>query len=117
MDVYIAKFPVSVQAILQEIRKTLKNISPNTVQETIKYGIPTLVLNGKNIVHFSGNKYHIGFYPTPSAILIFTDRLQNYKTSKGAIQFPIDKKNIPYDLISDITLFRINEIKNNAKQI
>jgi len=35
-------------------------------------------------------------------------------SSKGAIQFPLDKP-IPYDLIKEITLFRVRENLEKAK--
>ena len=40
---------------------------------------------------FAAYKNHIGFYPTASPIIKFKDKLTKYKTSKGAIQFPLDK--------------------------
>jgi hypothetical protein len=53
-------------------------------------GVPTYKLNG-NLVHFGGFKSHIGFFPTPSGIKHFQKELSAYKTSKGAVQFPIEK--------------------------
>lgn len=71
--------------------------------------MPTFVLNG-NLVHFAAQKKHIGFYPIPSAIIAFEEALKDYKTSKGAIQFPFDKP-IPYELVREIVLFRVAENK------
>jgi len=47
---------------------------------------------------------------------VFKDRLTNYKTSKGAIQFPINEA-IPLALVRDIVKFRIKENleKENTK--
>ena len=53
-------------------------------------------------------RLEIGFYPTPSGITTFQDALSTYKTSKGAVQFPLDKP-IPYDLIADMVRFRVGE--------
>jgi uncharacterized protein YdhG (YjbR/CyaY superfamily) len=105
---YISSFPPNTQNILNDIRKTILNLSPN-LQETMSYGIPTFDLNGKHLVHFAGYKKHIGFYPGPEAIEIFRDELNNYKTSKGTIQFPIDKP-IPIELVQKITKYRITQI-------
>jgi uncharacterized protein YdhG (YjbR/CyaY superfamily) len=38
--------------------------------------------------------------------------LEEYKTSKGAIQFPLNKP-IPLDLIRRIVKYRRNEVLNN----
>lgn len=64
-------------------------------------------MNG-NLVHFAMHKTHIGFYPSPSGIENFKEQLKGYKTSKGAIQFPLDKP-LPQDLITEIVKFRVME--------
>jgi uncharacterized protein YdhG (YjbR/CyaY superfamily) len=110
IDEYIAYFPVEVQTILQHVRDTIKSAAP-TATEAISYGIPTFRLNG-NLVHFAGYARHIGFYPGGEGVEVFKDELTSYKTSKGTIQFPLDKP-IPFDLIKKITLFRVE--KNSAK--
>lgn len=107
VDQYISQFPLEVQLILQKIRRLIKKLAP-TSQETISYGIPTYKLKG-NLVHFAGFGHHVGFYPGPEAILAHLPQLKNYKTSKGAIQFPLDQE-IPYDLISKIVTFRLAKI-------
>ena len=43
---------------------------------------------GQNLIHFAAHKNHLGIYPGAEAIKHFAPRLTNYKTSKGAIQFP-----------------------------
>lgn len=40
-------------------------------------------------------------YPGPEAVEAFADRLEEYKTSKGAIQLPYDKP-LPLELILEI---------------
>lgn len=106
IDEYIQGFPPDVQEKLQRIREVIHKAAPEAV-EAIKYQIPTFVLNG-NLVHFAAFKKHIGFYPTPSGIEAFQDELTEYKTSKGAIQFPLDSP-IPYRLITKIVKFRTRE--------
>jgi uncharacterized protein YdhG (YjbR/CyaY superfamily) len=62
-------------------------------------------LNG-NLVHFAAFKNHIGIFPGGEATTFFAERLTDYKTSKGTIQFPLNKP-IDYDLIVDITKWRV----------
>lgn len=112
MDEYIAGFPPDIQAILQQIRAVIREAAPNAT-EAISYQMPTFKLNG-NLVHFAAHTNHIGFYPTPSGTEKFAQSLASYRTSKGAIQFPLDKP-IPYDLIKEITLFRVRENSEKAK--
>jgi len=108
IDDYISSFPISTQKILESIRKALKEEVPEAT-EAISYGMPTFKLNG-NLVHFAAYKHHIGFYPTPSGVEAFKKDLEKYKTSKGAIQFPIDQP-IPLELFKRIVRYRVKELK------
>ena len=114
IDEYIKIFPKDVQNLLKSVRQTIKKAAPKA-EETINYQIPTFKLNG-NLVHFAAFKNHIGFYPGSKAIEIFSKDLKEYKTSKGAIQFPIDRR-IPTSLIRKIVEHRvkINSAKNSKK--
>lgn len=109
IDAFIRPFPKDVQFVLEQIRETIKKAAPKA-EEAIKYGIPTFVLNGKNFVHFSGYKTHIGFYPGSSVIVLFKKDLAKYETSKGTIKFPIDKP-IPLSLIKKMVQYRLKQIK------
>ncbi|MEZ4859365.1 MAG: DUF1801 domain-containing protein [Flavobacteriaceae bacterium] len=112
VSAYIASQPKEKQHILKEIRKRLQMAVPEAT-EAIKYGMPTLVLQG-NLLHYAAMKNHIGYYPSPSGIIAFETTLKPYHTSKGAIQFPLDMP-IPYDLIVKIALFRKEENLEKAK--
>ena len=112
IDDYIAGFPDDVQVILQKIRMTIKKAAPNA-EETIKYQMPTFTLQG-NLVHFGAFKKHIGFYPVPTGIEAFKDELSVYEGGKGSVKFPLDKP-MPYDLISKIVQFRVQENLKNAE--
>ena len=106
IDEYIARFPEDVQAKLEKLRATIHQVAPNT-QEKISYQMPTFTLQG-NLVHFAAYKNHIGFYPTPSGIEQFNERLSIYKSAKGSVQFPLDQP-IPYKLVGEIVAFRVEE--------
>lgn len=112
IDEYIAEFPDDVQLILQKIRATIRAAAPDA-EEAIKYQMPTFMLKG-NLVHFGAFKKHIGFYPVPSGIEAFKKELSVYEAGKGSVQFPFDKP-IPYDLISKIVRFRVQENLKNAE--
>lgn len=107
VDAYIKGFPVAVQEQLTEIRNIILELAPQAT-ERICMGIPTFDLNGKWLVHFAGYKKHIGFYPQPRGIIAFKEKLTEYKTSKGTIQFPLNKP-LPLDLIREIVSFRVDE--------
>jgi len=107
IDSYIGSFPPETQKILEKVRATIRKAAP-LATETINYGMPTFILKG-NLVHFAAFKNHIGFYPTPSAISAFSKELSVYEGAKGSVKFPVEKE-IPYDLISRIVKFRVDEV-------
>lgn len=109
VDAYIKKFPTKVQSQLKKMRKLLLELVPKA-EEVISYGIPTIKLNGTNLVHFAAFKNHIGFYPTSSGVKKFKKELTKYESSKGAIRFPLADP-LPAALIKKITKFRISEVE------
>ncbi|MBL7738787.1 MAG: DUF1801 domain-containing protein [Chitinophagaceae bacterium] len=106
IDDHIAAYPRSTQVLLKQIRTAIQKSAPDA-EEAISYGIPTFKLNG-NLVHFAGYEHHIGFYPGAAGIEAFKNELSVYKTSKGAVQFPLDKP-LPLTLIKKIVQFRVKQ--------
>ena len=112
IDDYIASFPKDLQTILEQMRAIIKKAAPKA-KEVISYAMPAFKLNGM-LVYFAGYKKHIGFYPMPAAINAFKKDLSVYKSSKGAVQFPLDKP-LPSALITKIVKYRIAENLQKAK--
>lgn len=106
VDAYIAEFPQDVQRLLAQMRETIKLAAPKA-EETISYAIPTFKLNG-NLVHFAGYANHVGFYPGAGGIAAFAGELSAYKTSKGTVQFPLDRP-LPLTLVTKIVKFRVKQ--------
>jgi uncharacterized protein YdhG (YjbR/CyaY superfamily) len=106
IDNYIAGFPEDTQILLEQLRSVIKNIIPEA-EEVISYSMPAFKFHGI-LVYFAAYKNYIGFYPTASGIKAFKQELTGYKTSKGTVQFPIDKP-LPLDLITKIVKFRLRE--------
>lgn len=106
VDEYIASFPKATQKLLQQLRKTIRKAAPEA-EEVISYQMPAYNLYGK-LVYFAGYEKHIGFYPMPSAIDNFKKQLDNYNTSKGTVQFPLDEP-LPIALVTEMTVFRMKE--------
>lgn len=106
IDEYIATFPDNVQQRLRDMRDTIKRQAPDAT-EAIAYGVPTFRLNG-NLVHFAAFARHIGFYPGPTGIAYAKERLSEYKSAKGSVQFPLNQP-VPLKLVGDIVRFRVAE--------
>ncbi len=113
IDEYIDSQEPRLRSVLERVRKTIRAAAPDAT-ETISYGIPTFKFYG-NLVHFAAHKNHIGFYPGPSGIEAFEEELKDYTTSKGTAQFLLHKP-IPYELITNITKFRVKQNYDKAKK-
>jgi uncharacterized protein YdhG (YjbR/CyaY superfamily) len=112
---YMAAVPSKSRGLIKELRSIIKKEVPDG-EELISYGMPAFRWNGM-LVWYAVNKEHLGLYPTPSAIIKFSKELKVYKTSKGAIQLPLDQP-LPLGLIKNIIRFRMEEnlIKAEAKR-
>jgi uncharacterized protein YdhG (YjbR/CyaY superfamily) len=112
IDEYITNYPDDVQAKLQTLRETIREVAPEA-SETISYGMPTFQLKG-NLVHFAAFKNHIGFYPVPTGIEAFKEELSVYKQGKGSVQFPLDQP-LPLELVGKIVAFRVAQNLEKAE--
>ncbi len=99
IEEYIQAQMESVRPFLNRMRETVGAALPEA-EERISWGMPTY-WKRRNIIHFAANKNHIGLYPGEEAVAFFADRLKEYKTSKGAIQFPYSEP-LPLELIETI---------------
>jgi|GEM_PF-119048 len=99
IDDYIAAQPEAVQPILNEVRSVIRDALPDA-QEKISWSMPTY-WQKYNVIHFAAFKNHLGIYPGDKGVEHFSDRIKEYKSSKGAIQFPYNKP-VPLPLIAEI---------------
>jgi uncharacterized protein YdhG (YjbR/CyaY superfamily) len=100
IDEFIANYPPATQKLLKQLRATIHKAHKG-FDEAMAYGIPTFRLGKRNVVHFSGYERHIGFYPGATGINKFLPELKDYNTSKGTVQFPVDKP-LPTELITSM---------------
>lgn len=106
VDEYLSALPKASKDKIEVLRRTIRQAAPEA-EEVISYNIPSFKWNGM-LVWYAAFKKHIGFYPKSSAISAFKHKLTPYKTSKGAIQFPIEEP-IPEELVKEIVRFRVRE--------
>lgn len=109
---YLLDIPEQTIERIDELQAAIKAAVP-AAEEAISYNMPAYKLNGKVLVYFAAYAKHVGFYPTASPMVVFADELSKYNTSKGAIQFPLDKK-IPATLVKKIVKHRIAEEAERA---
>ena len=97
------------RAQLESLRKIIADLLPSSKEE-IHYGIPTFVIDSKNIVGIGGWNDFVSLYPYGSSqITKFANELKVFKTTKGAIQFKLDAP-LPKDLIKKIVKDRLKDL-------
>ncbi len=112
---YLRNQPRETQVRLNAIRMIVRRLAPDAV-ERISYRMPAYFLNGA-LVWFAAFKNHIGFYPGASGVAAFRHEIENYKSAKGSIQFPLDQP-LPTALIKRIVKYRVQEnlARENKKE-
>jgi uncharacterized protein YdhG (YjbR/CyaY superfamily)/TfoX/Sxy family transcriptional regulator of competence genes len=111
IDQYISQFSTDVQAILEEVRDTIRQVAPEA-KEVISYQMPAFKQNGI-LVYFAGWKSHLGLYPPISGNKPLEKAVARYAGPKGNLQFPLDEP-IPLDLIARIVKWRLKQVMEKA---
>ena len=78
---------------------------PPQAVEIISYGMPAFK-HKKVLVWFAAFSSHCSLFPTASVVEAFKTALKGFATSKGTIQFPIDKP-LPTALIKKMVKLRV----------
>ena len=87
------------------MRAVIRSAVPPDSTETISYQIPAFAHHGV-LVWYAAFANHVSLFPTGAIIEMFKDDLTNFATSKGTIQFPLDKP-LPVSLIKKIVKARV----------
>src|SRR3984957_10286901 len=112
VEAYLARVPEPGRAILESIRATIRAAAPKEATEALSYGIPSFQYHGA-LVSYAAFKEHCSLFPMgSSAIEGFAEELKGFRTSKGTIQFPVDKP-LPEALVKKIVKARVAQ--NAAK--
>ena len=112
VDEYLASVPEPARAALEKIRAVIRSSVPPEAIETISYGIPAFK-HKRVLVWYAAFSNHCSLFPTASVIEEFKDELKGFATSKGTIQFPIDKP-LPIALVKKLVKARV--LQNDSKK-
>ncbi len=85
---------------LQNIRELVHKLVPD-VTETTGYGMPCFKYKGKYLLSFGAFKDHLSIFPGAEPVDVFKDELKGFATTKGTIQFTLEKP-IPQALLTKI---------------
>jgi uncharacterized protein YdhG (YjbR/CyaY superfamily) len=86
----------------------IRAAAPKEAIEAIGYGIPTFRYKG-GLVAYAAFSKHCSFFPMSlAAIAANKNELKDYLTSKGTLQFPMDKP-LPASLVKKMVTARVAE--------
>jgi uncharacterized protein YdhG (YjbR/CyaY superfamily) len=112
VEAYLARVPEPARTTLEKMRAMIRAAAPKEATEAISYKIPSFHYKGA-LVWYAAFKKHCSFFPMDLSLLDeFAEGLKGYKTSKGTIQFPVDKP-LPKALVTKIVKARAAQ--NEAK--
>lgn len=95
------------------MREAIRSVLPKEASETISYNIPAFKLK-KIIVWYAAFANHTSLFPTNAVLEQFKDELKGFTTSKGTIQFPLEKP-LPLPLIKKLVKARMEQVKPAGK--
>ena len=112
VEAYLAQVPEPGRTTLEKMRAAIRAAAPKDATEAIGYGMPTFRYKGA-LVGYAAFKGHCSFFPMGwAAIEEFADELKGLRTSKGTIQFALDKP-LPAALVKKMV--RACVARNEAK--
>ncbi|MEP7355163.1 MAG: DUF1801 domain-containing protein [Acidobacteriota bacterium] len=113
IDEYLATIPEPARTTLTKVRAVIRSVLPPETEEVISYRIPVFKYKGM-VVGFAAFKNHCSLFAMNGRVQQdFKEELKGYKTSKGTIQFPLDKP-LPTALLKKLVKVRLAQ--NEAKK-
>jgi uncharacterized protein YdhG (YjbR/CyaY superfamily) len=108
VDNYLADIEEPKQSTLEQVRQMILEVIPEA-EEGISYGVPAFRLKGKVVAGFAAFKNHLSYLPHSGSVFpALWDEVAPYKTSTGALQFPIDSP-LPRSLVERLVRVRISQ--------
>jgi len=108
VEAYLARVPEPARGTLEKIRGMIRAAAPKEATEVISYGMPAFRYKG-GLVGYAAFKNHCSFFPMNASLIDgMAEELKGYRTSKGTLQFPVDKP-LPAALLKKMVKARVAE--------
>ena len=114
VEEYLARVPETARGTLDKMRAAIRSAVPPEATETISYGIPAFK-HKKVLAWFAAFANHCSLFPTASVIEAAKNDLKGFSTSKGTIQFPINKP-LPTALIKKLVKARVAQSESKKRR-
>jgi uncharacterized protein YdhG (YjbR/CyaY superfamily) len=108
---YLAAAPQPQQDTLRAVRATLHRLLPRAT-DAMKYSMPAVLLDGAGVAGYAAFKAHCGYFPFSSEVVRRAgDTVAAYSTSKGGLQFAIDRP-LPVGVVRELVRLRLDELSS-----
>lgn len=114
VDEYFSSLPEPAHSALSKIRQAIRSVVPPESIEVINYRIPAF-RHKRVIIWYAAFGSHCSVFPTARVIEAMKEELGDYATSKGTVQFPLDKR-VPLGLVKKVVKARLLTMKKKKKK-
>jgi uncharacterized protein YdhG (YjbR/CyaY superfamily) len=104
LEEYLAGVPEPARDNFNKLRAAVRSAVPAEATEIISYRMPAFK-HKKVLVWFAAFANHCSLFPTAAVMDEFKNELKGFTTSKGTVQFPLDKP-IPTSLVKKLVKAR-----------
>jgi len=106
IDAYLAGLEEPKRSTLQQLRHTILEVIPKA-EQGLSYRLPAFRLQGKVVAGFAAFKNHLSYLPHSGSVFPqLRKEVAPYRTSTGALQFPIDEP-LPKPLVEELIRVRV----------
>ena len=108
IDAYLDGIEEPKRSTLQLLREAILETVPDA-EEGMSYKLPAFRVRGKVIAGFAAFKNHLSYLPHSGSVFSeLPDDVAPYRTSKGALQFPVDSP-LPKELVAKLLAVRMDQ--------
>jgi len=118
IDRHIEQLSERQQAPLRHIRALLHEVLPEG-DETIKYAMPCIAVQGKGVAAFDAFKEHWSYFPMSGSVLERVTGLPDWaEAERGTLRVPLDRR-LTKQIVRRLVRVRLDEIEAvaNSKRL
>jgi uncharacterized protein YdhG (YjbR/CyaY superfamily) len=105
---YLETLDEPKRTTLEKLRSTILEVIPDA-EQGLAYQLPAFRVDGKVVAGFAAFKNHLSYLPHSGSVLQeLSEELVGYSTSKGALQFPIDRP-LAKELVEQLIKVRMTQ--------
>jgi len=109
IDDYLVRLDEPKRTTLQKVRQTILAVVPQA-EQGMAYGCPAFRMHGKVIAGFAAFRNHLSYLPHSASVFKqLPEDVEEYRTSSGALQFPVDKP-LSKTLVKKLIEVRLREV-------